>query len=77
MATMTESEMVQHLLKEQATLRARVGNLEVALHAMWAMLRDLQPPSTQDAIGRMMQDHFEAMKDMGAVTHGGPAFERA
>ncbi len=63
--------------QELQRLRARVGNLEVALHAMWGMLRDLQPPGTQEAIDRMLQAHFEAMKDMDAVTHGGPAFERA
>lgn len=68
---------MRYLAKEQARLRARVGNLEVALHAMLAMLQDLQPPATQDSIGRMMRDHFDAMKDMGAVTHGWPVFERA
>lgn len=57
-------------------LRARVANLEVALHGMWAMLQDLQPPATQDAIGSMMSEHFDAMRDMGAGVPGGPRFER-
>lgn len=75
MATMTESEMVRHLLKEQARLQARVANLEVALHAMWAMLSHLQPPETQEGISSMMQQHFDATRDMGGLQHG--TFERA
>lgn len=77
MATMTDSELVKHLLDEQAKLHARLSNLEVALHGMWAMLQDLQPPATQQAVGNMMREHFQAMEDMGTVRMGLPTFERA
>jgi hypothetical protein len=63
--------------QELQKLRARVANLEGALHGMWAMLAELQPPATQDAVGRMMREHFEAMEYMGAVRIGLPTFERA
>lgn len=62
---------------EAQRLRARVANLEVALHGMWAMMQDLQPPATQECISSMMHEHFSAMRDMGVVIHGGPRFERA
>lgn len=63
--------------QELQKLRARVANLEMALHGMWAMLQDLQPPATQQAIGDMMREHFQAMEHMGAVRMGLPTFERA
>ena len=48
-----------------AALEARISNLELALHAMWAALRDLQPPGTQHDIDRMMRQHFAASTVLG------------
>ena len=73
----TDTDLLHEMYSEQQRLLARVANLEVALHGMWAMLQDLQPPATQEAIGSMMSEHFEAMRDMGAGGPGGPRFERA
>lgn len=58
-----------------ARLRARVANLEMVLHGMWAMLKDLQPPAAQYGIDSMMSEHFDAMCDMGVES--GATFERA
>lgn len=48
-------------MTEEEKLRARVANLETIVHAQWAILRDLQPPGAQDAVGWLMMDHFNAM----------------
>lgn len=45
---------------EIAILQARVFNLEMALHAMWAMIQDTHPPAVQESVQRVMHDHFEA-----------------
>ena len=63
--------------KELQRLQARVANLEVALHGLWATLKELQPPHTQDMLDDMMWQHFQAMEDMDAVKSGLPTFERA
>ena len=55
--------------QELQKLRARVANLEMALHGMWAMLQDLQPPATQQAIGDMMREHFQPVDIIAVVRH--------
>ena len=55
-------------------LRARVANLELALHGLWAMLQDVQPPAVQDGVIRMMREHFQCMESMGGVAR---EFQRA
>lgn len=51
-------------------IEARVHNLEVALHVMWVLLKDLQPPATQQDIDNMMADHF----DSSSLKRRRPAF---
>jgi hypothetical protein len=51
--------------EEVQKLALRVSNLELALHAMWAMLRELQPPCTQDAVTEMLAEHFDCISDLG------------
>jgi hypothetical protein len=76
MATMTDSELLGHLLKEQAALRLRVANLELALHGMWALTQHLQPPETQQAVSAMLQEHFDCMSELGGGELG-TGFKRA
>ncbi len=52
--------------EEAGKLRARVANLELALHGMWSMLQHLQPPATQEAIGDMMAQHFDTLEPLGS-----------
>jgi hypothetical protein len=59
--------------EEQKLLRARVANLEIALHGMWTLLQRVTPLEEREAIGEMMNDHFRIMIEQGAS--GKPTFE--
>ena len=50
---------------EIAALKDRIHNLELALHGMWALIRDLQPPATQNDIDKMLAQHFDMSKAAG------------
>jgi len=54
--------------KEIADLKSRVHNLELALHAMWSLLRDLQPPATQQDVDAMMAKHFAGSTNLGGFS---------
>jgi len=60
--------MITSSTPEIAALHARIHNLEVALHGMWAMLKDLQPPGTQEDVERLMVEHFNASSNAGAFS---------
>ena len=55
-------------------MRARVANLEIAIHGMWTLLQRVTPLEEREAIGDMMNDHFRIMIEQGAP--GKPVFER-
>ena len=50
---------------EIAALKGRIHNLELALHGMWVLLRDLQPPATQADIDNLMAEHFDMSRASG------------
>ena len=50
---------------EITAMKDRIHNLELALHGMWSLLRDLQPPATQNDIDKMLAQHFDMSKAVG------------
>jgi hypothetical protein len=46
-------------------LEARVHNLELALHIMISVVREMAPPALQDTISQMSLDHFDSSKSLG------------
>lgn len=55
--------------QEIAALKDRINNLELALHGMWALLRDLQPPATQSDVDNMMAQHFDMSRNAGGFEY--------
>lgn len=61
--------------EEFRLLRARVTNLEIALHGLWSILKLRKPFDEQEImVDEMMSEHFGHMLDMGAS--GNPHFEQ-
>ncbi len=60
--------------EEQKRLRARVSNLEIALHGLWSLLQRATPLEEREAVNEMMNEHFRLMVEQGAS--GKPIFER-
>lgn len=60
--------------EDQKLLRARVANLEIALHGMWSLLQRATPLEEREAINEMMNEHFRLMVEQGAS--GKAIFER-
>ena len=50
---------------EIAAMKDRIHNLELALHGMWSLLRDLQPPATQTDVDSMLLKHFDTSREHG------------
>lgn len=60
--------------EDQKLLRARVANLEIAIHGLWTLLQRATPIEEREAIDKMMNDHFIIMIEQGAS--GKTIFER-
>jgi hypothetical protein len=50
---------------------ARVHNLEVTLHAMWALIQDTMPPAVVDDANKLMTEHYIASQKYGAFKEAG------
>ena len=46
-------------------MEQRITNLEIALHGLWALIKDLQPPATQESVDDMLSDHFNVSREIG------------
>ncbi len=55
-------------------LESRLQNTEVCLIGLSTFLIDLQPPAYQDAIGRMMEDYFNANAKLGSKSNESSGF---
>ena len=51
--------------KTAAELEARISNLEVALQAMWVLMREYQPLGVRENVENLMVSHFEASESLG------------
>lgn len=49
-------------------MEKRITNLEIALHYLWGLLKDLQPPATQEYVSKMMEDHFKKSVSLGGFS---------
>jgi hypothetical protein len=56
---------------EIAALKDRISNLELALHGLYVLLKDLQPMATQVYMDKMMREYFDASRKLGGfeTTH--------
>ena len=51
-------------------MEQRITNLEVALHGLWALIKDLQPPATQESVDGLLSEHFNVSSDIGGLRRG-------
>ena len=54
---------------EIAAMKDRIHNLELALHGMWSLLRELQPPATQIDVDNMLSQHFDMSRAAGGFEY--------
>ena len=45
-------------MTEIEKLEARISNLEIALHALYAIIRDILPPAINEDACNMLQTHY-------------------
>jgi len=47
-------------------IEKRLYNTEIALMSLWHLMADTMPPAYEEAITRMMNDYFDANKNLGS-----------
>lgn len=47
-------------------IEKRLYNTERALHGLWSMLEDLQPPAYAERINELMEEYFDTNVELGS-----------
>lgn len=48
------------------SVEKRLRNTELALLALWTLMKDTMPPACQDDIDKMMNKYYDANAELGA-----------